>query len=139
MQNPGRFQFTFTCCMQIRAFLVKFSGLAFFRSLSFISATGASSFLLFAVCYLLTDVLGWWNGAPFLHPGITMRNLPKHSFTFFFFCRKSECLGILGLFFIVLPMSVTCIVMLTTAGDGIFKGEIYFYGTVIPSMMELKS
>ena len=41
--------------------------------------------------------------------------------------------------FIVLPMSVTCIVMLTTAGDGIFKGEIYFYGTLIPSMMELKS
>ena len=58
---------------------------------------------------------------------------------FFFFCRKSECLGILGLVFIVLPMSVTCIVMLTTAGDGIFKGEIYFYGTLIPSMMELKS
>ncbi|XP_029179303.2 heparan-alpha-glucosaminide N-acetyltransferase-like [Acropora millepora] len=39
-------------------------------SLSFISATGASSFLLFAVCYLLTDVLGWWNGAPFLYPGM---------------------------------------------------------------------
>jgi len=39
-------------------------------SLSFISATGASSFLLFAVCYLLTDVFGWWNGAPFLYPGM---------------------------------------------------------------------
>ncbi|XP_015754450.1 PREDICTED: heparan-alpha-glucosaminide N-acetyltransferase-like [Acropora digitifera] len=47
-----------------------FFGVQVIRSLSFISATGASSFLLFAVCYLLTDVLGWWNGAPFLYPGM---------------------------------------------------------------------
>lgn len=39
-------------------------------SVSFILATGASSFLLLAACYLLTDVLDWWNGAPFLYPGM---------------------------------------------------------------------
>lgn len=39
------------------------------RSVSFILATGATSFFLFAVCYLLTDVLDWWNGAPFFYPG----------------------------------------------------------------------
>jgi len=40
-----------------------------FRSVSFIFVTGASSFFLFAICYLLTDVLDWWNGAPFFYPG----------------------------------------------------------------------
>ena len=74
--------------MQIRAFLVNlFFGLAFFRSLSFISATGASSFLLFAVCYLLTDVLGWWNGAPFLYPG-NDENLNEAFINFFFLPEK---------------------------------------------------
>ncbi|XP_022793959.1 heparan-alpha-glucosaminide N-acetyltransferase-like isoform X2 [Stylophora pistillata] len=39
-------------------------------SVSFILATGASAFFLFAICYLLTDVLDWWNGAPFFYPGM---------------------------------------------------------------------
>jgi len=41
----------------------------FFRSVSFILATGATSFFLFAICYILTDGLDWWNGAPFFYPG----------------------------------------------------------------------
>jgi len=40
-----------------------------FRSVSFIFATGATSLFLFAICYLFTDVLDWWNGAPFFYPG----------------------------------------------------------------------
>ena len=44
-----------------------------FRSVSFIFATGATSFFLFAICYLLTDVLDWWNGAPFFYPGKNSR------------------------------------------------------------------
>lgn len=39
-------------------------------SVSFIFATGATSFFLFAICYILTDVLDWWNGAPFFYPGM---------------------------------------------------------------------
>ncbi|KAL9989288.1 hypothetical protein ACROYT_G003821 [Oculina patagonica] len=39
-------------------------------SVSFIFATGATSFFLFAICYLLTDVLDWWSGAPFFYPGM---------------------------------------------------------------------
>ena len=46
-----------------------------FRSVSFILATGASAFFLFAICYLLTDVLDWWNGAPFFYPGKSLRKL----------------------------------------------------------------
>ena len=43
--------------------------LLLFRSVSFILATGAMAFFLLMVCYLLVDVLGWWNGAPFIYPG----------------------------------------------------------------------
>ncbi|XP_073244370.1 heparan-alpha-glucosaminide N-acetyltransferase-like isoform X1 [Porites lutea] len=39
-------------------------------SVSFILATGATSFFLFAICYILTDGLDWWNGAPFFYPGM---------------------------------------------------------------------
>ena len=40
-----------------------------FRSVSFIFATGGMAFLLLSFCYLVIDVLGWWNGAPFCYPG----------------------------------------------------------------------
>ncbi|CAH3170924.1 unnamed protein product [Porites evermanni] len=39
-------------------------------SVSFILATGATSFFLFAICYILTDGLDWWNGAPFFYTGM---------------------------------------------------------------------
>ncbi|XP_068707454.1 heparan-alpha-glucosaminide N-acetyltransferase-like [Montipora foliosa] len=37
-------------------------------SVSFIFATGDMAFLLLSFCYLLIDVFGWWNGAPFCYP-----------------------------------------------------------------------
>ena len=39
------------------------------RSVSFIFATGGMAFLLLSFCYLVIDVFGWWNGAPFCYPG----------------------------------------------------------------------
>jgi hypothetical protein len=39
------------------------------RSLSFVLATSCLAFYLLAICYLLTDVKGWWSGAPFFYPG----------------------------------------------------------------------
>ncbi|XP_031571325.1 heparan-alpha-glucosaminide N-acetyltransferase-like isoform X2 [Actinia tenebrosa] len=39
-------------------------------SLSFILVTGATSFILLVICYVLTDTYGWWNGAPFFYPGM---------------------------------------------------------------------
>ena len=32
--------------------------------------TSCLAFLLLSVCLVLIDVLKWWNGAPFLHPGM---------------------------------------------------------------------
>ncbi|XP_078348183.1 heparan-alpha-glucosaminide N-acetyltransferase-like isoform X1 [Oculina patagonica] len=39
-------------------------------SVSFIFATGGMAFLLLSFCYMVIDVLGWWNGAPFCYPGM---------------------------------------------------------------------
>ncbi|XP_048587275.1 heparan-alpha-glucosaminide N-acetyltransferase isoform X2 [Nematostella vectensis] len=39
-------------------------------SVSFILVTGSSSFFLLTFCYIFTDSLGWWNGAPFFYPGM---------------------------------------------------------------------
>lgn len=58
-----------------RPVYVSFSQNVVFRSVSFILATGAASFFLFAVCYLLTDVLDLWNGAPFFYPGNFLKYL----------------------------------------------------------------
>ena len=39
-------------------------------SLSFVMVTTCFAFFLLTVCLILIDVLKWWNGAPFLHPGM---------------------------------------------------------------------
>jgi heparan-alpha-glucosaminide N-acetyltransferase len=39
-------------------------------SLSFIFATGATAFLMLALCYVLVDVTQAWGGAPFVYPGM---------------------------------------------------------------------
>ena len=40
-----------------------------YRSLSFVLVTSCMAFFLLSVCYLLVDIVGWWNGAPFFYPG----------------------------------------------------------------------
>lgn len=42
----------------------------FYRSLSFVLVTTGLAFFLLGACYWLIDVQEWWNGAPFLYPGI---------------------------------------------------------------------
>ncbi|XP_077352550.1 heparan-alpha-glucosaminide N-acetyltransferase [Festucalex cinctus] len=39
-------------------------------SLSYVTCMGSLSFLLLAGMYLITDVLGWWGGQPFIYPGM---------------------------------------------------------------------
>uniref|UniRef100_A0A8C7Y441 Uncharacterized protein n=1 Tax=Oryzias sinensis TaxID=183150 RepID=A0A8C7Y441_9TELE len=39
-------------------------------SLSYVTCTGALSFLLLGGMYFLIDVRGWWGGQPFLYPGM---------------------------------------------------------------------
>ncbi|XP_065652331.1 heparan-alpha-glucosaminide N-acetyltransferase isoform X4 [Hydra vulgaris] len=39
-------------------------------SLSYIFAMGSTAYLLLLVCYILVDVLKWWNGAPFYYAGM---------------------------------------------------------------------
>jgi len=39
-------------------------------SMSYIFAMASTSFLLLAVMYILIDVTQWWNGAPFIYPGM---------------------------------------------------------------------
>jgi hypothetical protein len=52
----------------------------YFRSVSFIFATGAMAFILLAMCYLLIDVYGIWNGAPFIYPGMYITShKPMHN------------------------------------------------------------
>ena len=37
---------------------------------SFVTATGSLGFFLLIICYLLVDVTGLWNGAPFIFVGL---------------------------------------------------------------------
>lgn len=47
--------------------------------MSFIFATGGMAFLLLSFCYLVIDVLGWWNGAPFCYPGWYLLSKKYHT------------------------------------------------------------
>ncbi|XP_051935899.1 heparan-alpha-glucosaminide N-acetyltransferase [Hippocampus zosterae] len=39
-------------------------------SLSYVTCMGCLSFLLLAGMYVITDVMGWWGGQPFIYPGM---------------------------------------------------------------------
>ena len=59
------------------------------RSLSFVLVTSCMAFFLLSVCYLLVDIVGWWNGAPFFYPG-RRRSFGTHVLFFQVFNFKSS-------------------------------------------------
>ena len=40
------------------------------RSLSFILVMGGTAFLLLSLMYFCIDTIKWWNGVPFIYPGV---------------------------------------------------------------------